>query len=384
MVKTSKVTTAMLSKKRRTLLWSVLALVILTGLIILYGSSIKRTEISASSNAEYAKATVTKILEDYSGGQPYQGNQLVEVEITSGSHKGETCEARNANGYTMGANCRPGTKVVVMVTDGENGLAATVYNYDREWGIWLLVGLFFLVLCLIGGKNGITASAALIFTFICILFLYIPMMYSGVSPFLAAVIVSVVILTVSILLIEGWSGKALCAIVGTAMGVLIAGITAAVFGSLCHVTGYNVSDVESMIHISDHSSLDVGGLLFSGILIASLGAVMDVSVGVAAAIDEIKRNNPEFTAGQLYRSGIRVGHDMMGTMSNTLILAFAGSSVNTLVIVYAYAMPYLQVISQYAIAIEILRGIAGTLGVILTVPAESAVIAYWLCRKKKK
>ena len=327
---------------------------------------------------------MTKILEDYSGGQPYQGNQLVEVEITSGSHKGETCEARNANGYTMGANCRPGTKVVVMVTDGENGLAATVYNYDREWGIWLLVGLFFLVLCLIGGKNGITASAALIFTFICILFLYIPMMYSGVSPFLAAVIVSVVILTVSILLIEGWSGKALCAIVGTAMGVLIAGITAAVFGSLCHVTGYNVSDVESMIHISDHSSLDVGGLLFSGILIASLGAVMDVSVGVAAAIDEIKRNNPEFTAGQLYRSGIRVGHDMMGTMSNTLILAFAGSSVNTLVIVYAYAMPYLQVISQYAIAIEILRGIAGTLGVILTVPAESAVIAYWLCRKKKK
>ena len=210
------------------------------------------------------------------------------------------------------------------------------------------------------------------------------MMYSGVSPFLAAVIVSVVILTVSILLIEGWSGKALCAIVGTAMGVLIAGITAAVFGSLCHVTGYNVSDVESMIYISDHSSLDVGGLLFSGILIASLGAVMDVSVGVAAAIDEIKRNNPEFTAGQLYRSGIRVGHDMMGTMSNTLILAFAGSSVNTLVIVYAYAMPYLQIISQYAIAIEILRGIAGTLGVILTVPAESAVIAYWLCRKKKK
>ena len=76
MVKTSKVTTAMLSKKRRTLLWSVLALVILTGLIILYGSSIKRTEISASSNAEYAKATVTKILEDYSGGQPYQGKPV--------------------------------------------------------------------------------------------------------------------------------------------------------------------------------------------------------------------------------------------------------------------------------------------------------------------
>ena len=106
-------------------------------------------------------------------------------------------------------------------------------------------------------------------------------------------------------------------------------------------------------------------------------------MSVAAAIQEIKRNNPEFGWKRLYQSGIRVGHDMMGTMSNTLILAFVGSSVNTLIIVYAYEMPYLQIMSQYAIAIEILRGLSGTLGVILTVPVESAIAAFWLTRKKK-
>ncbi len=383
----SKTTTAMLAGKKRALLWSAFALVILTGMIIYYGSHVKRTKINASNGSEYAKAVVTEIKEDYTGweegGGAYTGNQLVQVTVTSGTFKGQSCEARNSNGYEMGAYCRKGTKVVVMLSENEGALSAVVYNYDRGTGIWSLVGLFLLTLCLIGGKKGISASAALIFTFVCILFLYIPMMYAGVSPFLAAVLVSLLILTVSILLIDGWSDKAFCAILGTAVGILIAGCAAALFGMICHVTGYNIPDAETMIHIGENSRLQVGGVLFSGILIASLGAVMDVSVSVAAAIHEIKRNNPEFGRKQLYQSGIRVGHDMMGTMSNTLILAFAGSSVNTLLVVYAYEMPYLQIMSQYAIAIEILRGISGTLGVILTVPVESAVAAFWLCREKK-
>ena len=387
MVRISKITTAMFSGKKRRLFFGIAALVIMAGLMILYSRSVERTPIAPSSNNEYAKATVTAILEDYTGaeegGGAYTGSQLVEVEITSGTYKGRTCEASNSNSYLTGAYCEEGSKVVVLVGENNGELAASVYNYDRGAGIWALVGVFFLALCLIGGKKGISASAALIFTFICIVFLYVPMMYAGVSPFWAAVIVSMLILVVSILLLDGWSAQAFCAILGTAIGVLIAGATAALFGTLCHITGFNMSDAETMIHIGDNSGLQVGGILFSGILIASLGAVMDQSVSVAAAIQEIKRNNPEFGWKRLYQSGIRVGHDMMGTMSNTLILAFVGSSVNTLIIVYAYEMPYLQIMSQYAIAIEILRGLSGTLGVILTVPVESAIAAFWLTRKKK-
>ena len=124
------------------------------------------------------------------------------------------------------------------------------------------MGVFFLALCLIGGKKGISASAALIFTFICIVFLYVPMMYAGVSPFWAAVIVSMLILVVSILLLDGWSAQAFCAILGTAIGVLIAGATAALFGTLCHITGFNMSDAETMIHIGDNSGLQVAGSCF--------------------------------------------------------------------------------------------------------------------------
>ena len=106
-------------------------------------------------------------------------------------------------------------------------------------------------------------------------------------------------------------------------------------------------------------------------------------MSVASTINEIYDQNPALTMKALLKSGINVGRDMMGTMSNTLILAFCGSSLNTLVITYSYAMPYHQIMNMYSIGIEILQGISGTMGVILTVPLVS-VIASWLVTRKKQ
>ena len=92
-------------------------------------------------------------------------------------------------------------------------------------------------------------------------------------------------------------------------------------------------------------------------------------------IAEIRANSPDLGKGELFRSGINVGRDMMGTMSNTLILAFAGSSINTLIMIYSYSMPYLEYMNGYEIGIELLRGISGSLGVILTVPFVSFISA---------
>lgn len=382
-VKISKVTISMLSGKRRALFWSALSIVILTGIILLYSGSVHRTLLGAGNKNQYVKARIVSVKEDYTepDEEMHWGTQLVEAKILTGEHTGEVCELSNNNSYLTGAYCQVGTNVIVLIGEGEGGLTGTVYNYDRNVGIWTLIALFIVVLCLIGGKKGIATSVALIFTFICILCLYIPMLYQGVSPFIAAVLSSVLILTVSILLIDGWTKKAICAMLGTVIGVITAGGIAAFFGNICKVSGYNIADAETMIHIANYSQLQISGVLFSGILLASLGAVMDVSVSIAAAINEIHYNNPEFDWKKLYQSGMRVGHDMMGTMSNTLILAFVGNSVNTLLIVYAYNMSYFQIMSQYSIAIEILRGIAGTLGIILTVPIESLIAAFILGEK---
>ena len=112
-----------------------------------------------------------------------------------------------------------------------------------------------------------------------------------------------------------------------------------------------------------------------GILIASLGAVMDVAMSISSTIEEISYQNPELGIKGLFFSGMRVGKDMMGTMSNTLILAFAGGSINTLVFIYAYNYEYLQMINMFDIGIEIIQGVASSMGVILTVPICSFLSA---------
>ena len=108
---------------------------------------------------------------------------------------------------------------------------------------------------------------------------------------------------------------------------------------------------------------------------------MDVAVSISATIEEIHNKRPELTAKELFKSGIHVGKDMMGTMSNTLILAFTGGAINTMILIYAYMMPYLQIINMYSIGIGVIKGISGTLGIILTVPLVS-VISAWMYGKK--
>ena len=139
---------------------------------------------------------------------------------------------------------------------------------------------------------------------------------------------SVVIITVvTFTLIADWQMKSIGAMLGTVFGVVVSGIIALLFGHFGHVTGYNVDDIENLIYVGQNSKLDIGGMLFSGILIASLGAVMDVAMSVATSLHEIKEKSSDISAKEIFKSGINIGRDMIGTMSNTLILAYVGGSL---------------------------------------------------------
>lgn len=366
------------------LITSVLAIVF-TGGLIFFNVSITKTPLRADNGTTFEKAKVVEVIQDNSQFEEngeYAGNQLVKIQILSGTHTGELCEAQNPNSYLAGTYCTVGTPVVIMLSERDGTLTGSVYNYDRGFLLWAMIALFILVLCLIGGKKGLTSSVALIFTFACIIFLYLPLIYVGVSPFFAAIMICILTTCVTMVLIGGWTLKSISAILGTIAGVLIAGVFAFVFGALTHISGFNVQEIESLIYVGNNSRLQIGEIMFSGILIASLGAVMDVSMSIASTINELHLHNQHMSKKQLFRSGINVGRDMMGTMSNTLILAFAGTSINTIIILYAYSMPYLQLISQYEIGIEILRGISGSLGVIATVPFVSAIASFLLTTKK--
>ena len=292
-------------------------------------------------------------------------------------------EAVSSSSYLYGAHCEPGMRVIAEVNESDDSLYVTVYSYDRTWMLYAIVLLFLITLCVIGGRQGFHSAVALVFTFVCIVFLFLPMIYRGISPIFAAIVVAVLTTFVTMYLIGGISSKSVTSMIGTVAGVGISGILAVLFGRLTQISGYNVAEIEQLEYVGQMTNVKVGELLYAGILISTLGAVMDVAMSVASTINEIHYRNPELSRKELFTSGIRVGKDMMGTMSNTLILAFTGSSINTLVFMYVYNYTAMQITNMYSIGIEVIQGIASTMGVILTVPLVSAICAWHLKLKKR-
>ena len=348
-------------------------------------NNIERVELVNSSGTSYVKAVVNEIVEDNIQEDGSRiGYQKVMLKVLSGKLKGQLIEGTSFAGYLYGADCTVGMKVIASISKYEDNASAAVYSYDRSNIIYIFVGLFLLMLWIIGGKKGFKSAIGLVFTFICIIYLFLPMLYKGYSPFLSAVIVIILITIVSLYLIDGITKKSISAMIGTIIGVIIAGICAAGFGYVAKISGYNVSEVEELVFVANNTELKVGGILFSAILIASLGAVMDVSMSISSTLTEIYNHNKNIGRVELFKSGINVGRDMMGTMSNTLILAFTGGSINTLILNYAYALKHNQIINMYEIGIEIMQGVSGSIAIILSVPLVSIISSYFLTYGRKK
>ncbi len=325
-------------RKREKIVKKICIAIISIALIIAFGISlnnVEKTELQSTDGRDFEKATVTEIVssdysdstsKDYDGsvgedGSVRAGQQQIKVKIRTGEHKGEILDATSSSSYLYGARCRIGTKVIVIISESDELTTVSVYNYDRGNQLYMIIAFFLIVLVLIGGFKGFKSAVGLVFTFCCILFVFMPLIYRGVSPIFAAAFVVIITTVVVMYLIDGFTAKSICAIVGTIIGVVLAAVFAFIFGKICHISGYNVDDIESLIYIGEMTDIKVGELMFAGILISALGAVMDVAMSVASTINEIHDKNPKLDTKELFKSGINVGKDMMGTMSNTLILA---------------------------------------------------------------
>ena len=332
-------------------------------------NQVEKTELVVRTGQTFEKAEVTEILQDNLDSNGTRvGEQKVRVKMLTGARKGEGLDITSSSGYLFGAACKVGMKVIVMQSVAGETTIASVYSQDREWVIYIFALLYLLALCVIGGKQGIKGCLGLIFTFFCVIFVYLPLVYLRFSPFWAAVFICFLTTLVTMYLIGGPTKKTCAATLGTLTGVVLAGLSAWCFSKASGISGYNVSDIETLMTLWNTNRIQVGGLLFSGLLISCLGAVMDVAMSISSAIDEIYKQNTSLTRKELFKAGMRVGRDMMGTDSNTLILAFAGSSVSTLLLDYAYDLPYQQIINSNNIGIAIMQGLAGSFGIVLSVP----------------
>lgn len=361
--------TGLLTRKKAVRYLIYILFVCVFAVFVIKLNQVEKTELVVRTGQTFEKAKVVKILQDnLEENGTRVGEQKVRVRMLTGVRKGEELDITSSSGYLFGAACKPGMKVIVMQSVAGDSTVASVYTQDREGVIYIFALIYLLVLCLIGGKQGIKGCLGLVFTFFCVIFVYLPLVYLKYSPFWTAVFVCFITTLVTMYLIGGPTRKTCAATLGTLVGVILAGVSAWCFSKASGISGYNVSDIETLMTLWNTNRIQVGGLLFSGLLISCLGAVMDVAMSISSAIDEIYRQNLSLSRKELFKAGLRVGRDMMGTDSNTLILAFAGSSVSTLLLEYSYNLPYQQIINSNNIGIAIMQGLAGSFGIVLSVP----------------
>lgn len=334
-----------------------------------------------NANITYEKGIVTEVsneelTQDETNPSRFLGLQYVKVKMLSGVYEGDIVDTEN---YLTAANniyAEEGTRVILSQDEPEDTAPYfVIYNYYRSPVIYFMIAVFLFFMMLIGGKKGVRAILGLGFTLFTIVMWMIPMIYLGHSPVMAAIVTVVITTAAALLLLNGLSRKTVAAICGTALGVILVGIMFAFFSAALHVSGYNTDETEFMVLISKTTQLQISEVLFAGVLIASLGAVMDVGMSIASAISEVQMANPLLERKELFKSGINIGKDMIGTMSNTLILAFTGSGLSTLLVLTGYGIKYHQLVSSDFLAIELGQGLTGTIAVVLTVPITSAIAA---------
>lgn len=360
--------------KKRVSILIIMLMVILSSFA--FADNIMSQDDELTSFVEHGRVLDVKdfpLSEDDSYGEMIQE---VQVEILSGKYKGEVHTTDNVlsghPGYDIPVKI--GDKVIIQVDEYTQGdVDVFVTDYNRETYLkWLVVG-FIAVLLLVGKLKGLKTVVTIGITVLMVWKLIIPGILSGLSPVPLTVLSCIVITVVTILLVSGFRKKSIAAIIGTISGVLIAGGIAYIIGQHVKMTGMSTEESSMLLYIPQGIQFDFKALLFSGILLGALGAVMDVAMSIASSIEEVYKANNDLSRGALFSAGMEVGKDVMGTMSNTLILAYTGSSIPLLLVFMAYDTPMVRMLNLDIIATEIVRSLAGSIGLILTIPLTAVV-----------
>ena len=336
---------------------------------------------------EFETARIVEIVEDNRFeddlGQ-IQGNVRLTLEFLSGRYRGEQAEATYFYFGLDPIDPSPGDRVSVRVSTMDGKLSSVAFDsFERRDLLFGAIAIFFVVLVLVGGAKGLMSILGLSFTLVSIIFVLIPLMLRGLPPIPTTLLFLGIVSMVTLVLLFGYTKKMWISLTGCLLGMLIAAALSGVAGWLLTINGYHMEEAFDLVRLVDiyGHTLQSRGLLVSGILIASLGAVMDTAVSVVSAMEEIANADPGIPMRALFQSGMNVGRDMMGTMSNTLILAFAGTGLNMMIITYMTSFGLNQLMNTDIIAIEIIRALSGSLGLILTIPIVALLSAYVLEKK---
>ena len=358
----------------------VLTLAVLLFLLVAWLVRPESEEASDALHSVYDNGRIVQILSDSTepdeaSDGAYRGEQLMLVDVTTGAYAGRQLQVSNYVAPIYGVPLKAGDGVTLQISVYENGdLRATVFEYNREPVMLLVAALFLAVTVLVGGKTGAKSLVGLLVTLACLFWILLPLLMKGAPTLLTVFLVCAYAAAFCFVLLSGISRKTACALLGTILGMGIALLFALLAQTLAKMDGMRNSEIEPLLQLrQDGVPLRLKGLLVGGIIISTLGAVMDVAMSISSALFEVHAANPALNRRQLFHSGMNIGRDMVGTMTNTLILAFFGSSFTLILYLYSLGLQTHQLFSSAYLAREVISGISSSIGVILSVPVTAFI-----------
>lgn len=298
------------------------------------------------------------------------------AEITGGDKEGEIVRAQHSIASSM---------INIEREVQENDRILITYNqfiqeyffvdYIRINYIIILGAILFVGISIFGGLKGLKSIAALGFTCLAIFFVMIPNILAGRNIYAIIIIISIYIIISTLISVIGFNKKSISAVIGCVGGVFLSGVLIIFMNSILNLTGVVDSESLFILNLSQDISISLSTLIFAGIIIGAVGAIMDVSMSISSSLWEVKMASRDIKFGSIFKSGINIGQDILGTMLNTLILAYIGSALSLILIItfYLQTTSYLELFNREMIITELLRAIIGGFGMFFAIPLTSLI-----------
>lgn len=350
-------------------------------------------EIFSSSGdelIEFEKATITEIVSenieaDEVADGAYTGEQELSVIVNSGRYKSEEMVAYNYFGPLSGVKVEAGNSVTLTIkTHNDGKRSATVYEFNRIPILVIFLLLFFAVIIIVGGRTGLKSLIGLIITVICLFAILIPLLLKGAPTITTTFFTCAFISLVCFTILGGVHRKTISAFLGTVSGTFLAMVFGLAVQYFAKIDGLRLEDAEPLLQLK-YAGVPIGlkGLLVAGIIISALGAVMDVAMSISSALEEVYAANPKLTRNELFKSGMNIGRDMAGTMTNTLILAFLGSEFTLIIFLYSRGLTFYHLYSTAFVALETISGLSSSIGMILAIPLTALISSILITKKRQ-
>lgn len=363
-----------------------IVVIILSILFIWIGYSTNKVQILDPTSENYFKAKIisienrkVEIMEDD------ESVQIIVIDfkakLLSGPNRGKTVNIEqklDSRFPKQHEEVKQGEKIITYYepnAEENNGQYSFVEYYRSD--VLIVLGVIFVIIILVLGRSkGFFTIISLVITILAVFMVFIPAILNGRNIYLTTIVVSIFIIFMTLLLINGWNKKTLCAIVGNIGGIAVAGIITIIMSKLLRVSGFVDEEYVFLMAADLKKPLDLMGLVWSGIVIGSLGAVMDVAMSISSAMNELSENMEKKTFKKMLKSGMNIGRDAIGTMTNTLVLAYVGSSIATVLLLVMYNTNIMYLFNLEMIVVEIMQSVVGSMGILFAVPATALFASY--------